>query len=542
MLRALRPSLALEALIAAFVMCCASFVLQGDVGFGWADEGLLWYASQRTHAGELAIRDFFAYDPGRYDWNSWIFSLLGDGGLRSLLIAAAAFGALGLATSWYAMGVARVAFGWRLVFGVLLAIGLGYPRHKVYEQTISLLLVCVAFLVLTSPRAGGRWFVFGVSAGLAAAFGRNHGVFFLATALLLAIYLTVVVRARPSASSMVLFPLGVVVGYLPVIVRLAVDTAFRNSFLASVQAVAQWQLPVPIPFVWRIDYTQGSPYDLAQATAIGVLCVLIPTAYLLVAAWMWRGRTRWDGLPPAALLAFAAACAGLPYLQQAFDRADFGHIAQATLPVFVLLAAVNACRFEHRLGGFAVRAGVAGAVVVILLAWLPSQPGIRFMRMEALQPGSTQPISISGSVFRVNSPQAEFLSTLDKLKRQCGLVDRQLLAMPHFPGVYAYLGLTAPFWEMYYLYARDSAFQKKHIEAIADVKVVVMAPEATFDNLERLKLRHTYGDLLDYVHSQYRKSAVLPYGAELHVRACGDGDSGTAAQGCCAIPPSVAAR
>lgn len=82
----------LEAMLGASILSIITFLLQSNYGFGWADEGLLWYASQRTHAGDLPIRDFFAYDPGRYYWNSFFFWMLDDTGLRSLLIAAATFG------------------------------------------------------------------------------------------------------------------------------------------------------------------------------------------------------------------------------------------------------------------------------------------------------------------------------------------------------------------------------------------------------------------------------------------------------------------
>lgn len=149
-----------EAVLGSAVLCALSFFLFSRYGFGWADEGLLWYASQRTYAGELAIRDFFAYDPGRYYWNSFFFLTLGDTELSSLLIAAAAFGGVGLTVSWYTLGAAKINFGWRLFFAIAITIALAYPRHKVYEQTLSLLLVSVAYFVLSSPSSIRRWFVF----------------------------------------------------------------------------------------------------------------------------------------------------------------------------------------------------------------------------------------------------------------------------------------------------------------------------------------------------------------------------------------------
>ena len=118
----------------------------------------------------MAIRDFLAYDPGRYWWNSFFFSLLDDTGLRSLLIAASAFGWLGLAVSWYTLGAAKIAFPLRLFFGVALTIALAYPRHKIYEQGLSLVLVSTIYFVLVAPHQLKRWFFFGCMTGIAAVY------------------------------------------------------------------------------------------------------------------------------------------------------------------------------------------------------------------------------------------------------------------------------------------------------------------------------------------------------------------------------------
>lgn len=72
------------------------FLFQGHVGFNISDEGYLWYGSQRVTVGEVPLRDFMAYDPGRYYWVASIMSLLNDSGIIALRISIAILEVLSL--------------------------------------------------------------------------------------------------------------------------------------------------------------------------------------------------------------------------------------------------------------------------------------------------------------------------------------------------------------------------------------------------------------------------------------------------------------
>ncbi|SAL66415.1 hypothetical protein AWB74_03721 [Caballeronia arvi] len=517
--RSSRPfsSSVFESVGGAILLCGLAFLLQHRYGFGWADEGLLWYDSQRTSLGGVPLRDYYGYDPGRYYWVSVFFHLLGRDGLHELLVANAAFGALGLAAVWLAMCTSGMRFGWRLSAAILLTMALGYPRHKVYEQSLSLILVACVFYVLVKSTSARRWMIFGILTGLAAFIGRNSGVYFVGGALISGL---VVVLTRSPASALksaAYYSAGVVVGYAPMLLLLAFVPGMWSAFVESVLFLPHWQLRLPIPFPWRISIAGIEWIDAAQRIAISIACVLVPLYYaagLICTVIERRRATAW--FPPAALTA-AGCIAGIAYLYQSFDRADFGHIANGLLPAFVAVFA----------GAFALHETTRARVLSLALplcfgivaaaCWLPYEPALQFARARQVDPHSVADLLIDGKSFEVYAYQAETLTAVKQAAARCGVDGHGLLAAPHFPGVYAFLNAKAPFWEMYYLYPRSIEFQRMHIRAIADTRVILLAPDATIDGLEGLKLKNTYGELMKFIESRYTPLDVaLPNGYKLY--------------------------
>ena len=174
----------LEAALLSVAAATFVFLIQWRYGFNWGDEGWLWYISQRVTVGEVPIRDVFSYDPGRYYWSAGIFKILGRNGFFEQLLANYLFGIFGLAITYVSMSAARMTRAWRVSILVLLAVVLGFPRHKVYEQTLSLVAAAATALVLTSPEKLKRWFLYGIATGLAAFIGKNSGLYFAVAAIL----------------------------------------------------------------------------------------------------------------------------------------------------------------------------------------------------------------------------------------------------------------------------------------------------------------------------------------------------------------------
>lgn len=514
----------IQAGAAAILLSGLLFAWQWKYGFNLGDEGLLWYISQRIHFGEMPIRDVFGYDPGRYIWSAAWFKILGSDGLFDQRLANAAFGMLGLASAYASMHSARIRAAIRYVVVIALAIALCYPLHKVYEQSLSLIGVALVACVLRQPTVRRWWIVLGISTGIAACIGRNSGLFY-AIATCAALGSTWRLQGRQVAwHSALRYAGGVIAGYAPMLAWFVADGRFRHAMIESLLFTPKWEIPLPIPFPWRVGQGFSSVHAL-QATMISWLVVLAIVLYLIHAFRLIRALSARE--PMTALLALEAAAVyvGLPYLYQSFGRADFPHIAQGFLPLFILAGTqlTASARLYRRL-----LAGIF--LTVAMMAWLPSLPGIRFWLLQRGNANATGIIGMDGHRFVLGRGTAMLLQSTRRVAEACHVGDGQFVAMPHYPGLLAYLHVRSPYWEMYYLYPRSRAFQEKEIRLLEKnrARLAVVNASATIDGRKDMRLAALDPILLHYIRTHFserRDVPGAPGNVQFLVRNCSAGTS-----------------
>src|SRR5688572_5221607 len=195
------------------------------------DEGYLWYGVQRVMAGEVPIRDFDAYDPGRYYWAAALMSLWGDDGILSLRVAVALFQWVGLAAALVLLARERGKVDpvfWALAALTLLAWML--PRHKLFDITLSIVLVAALAQLIERPVVA-RYFIAGGIVGLAAVFGRNHGVYGVVGSIAAIGYLASGASGVSVPRAFTAWAAGVAVGYVPVPLLMVLAPGSFEPFL-----------------------------------------------------------------------------------------------------------------------------------------------------------------------------------------------------------------------------------------------------------------------------------------------------------------------
>ncbi|CAG9169625.1 hypothetical protein [Cupriavidus pampae] len=490
--RAMRDAILL--LLAGFVTL-GMFLWQGDKGLNLPDEGFFWYGVQRVLSGEVPIRDFMAYDPGRYYWSAAILRLLGTESLLALRATAAIFQMLGVYIALRLLD--READTARPVVMIAAAVVLNawfYPWFKVFDMVPSIALVAgLAFAIeRPSPR---RLFIVGLIVGLAAIFGRNHGVYGLAGSVGIMLFLTIRRdhRLRPVAA-LTSWAAGIAVGFLPIpVMALAIPgfgEAFWQSIVFLVTGVKGTNIPLPVPWPWLVPTEKMLPIDAAAALAQGAFFVLLITFGILTPLWAlvqrWRGKLVSPALVASGMLA-------LPYAHYAFSRADIVHLAQGIFPMMIGSFALLLNRPAWVQGLAAIMLG-AGS----LLAVLPVDPG-----WQCHQAADCVKIEAGGSDVLVSPRIAQDVTLIEKLGRAAG-EHSNILVLPFWPGAYALLQRRSPTWETYALFPRSAAFEQTELARIrAATPTLVMINDAPLDEREELRFHNTHPLIYQYVMDNY---------------------------------------
>ncbi len=491
------------------------FLLQWRYGFNWADEGWLWYGSQRTALAEVPLRDFFSYDPGRYYWSAFVFKIVGNNGFFEQLLANYLFATIGVALTYLAMLHAGMGGMWRLSILLLLGLVSGFPRHKIYEQTLSLLAVAAIAFLFAAPQRLKRWLLLGALTGLAVFVGRNSGLFCLIAGVI-AFGLLSKRSSRPAVAPVcAAFGIGMILGYAPMIFMFIFVHNFFRPFFQSVLLTPHWAWSLPIPFPWHVHLNSLHGIDLLQARAVSWLCIAVPLTYALL---MWRAVRSNTQLSPVESLAVGASCAGAGFLVHAFYTADFFHIAQGVVP-FVVAGGAFSAHLWHTGARRSSLAVVCLLASLVLACWLPMEPLVQYFRAETRAPDGVRQINIGGDSFTVPVQQAAVMETVANLFRNCGAHDGGFLAAPYYPGLYAYLGTRSPLWDTYFLWHRPEEIQKTEIAALREypTSLVLLNAASAMNGREGLKLENTNPNLLQYIVSHYQPSDLkLPGGFELY--------------------------
>lgn len=451
----LRPYFSILLLTIASVLVL--FILESHAGFSLLDEGFLWYGVQRVMLGEVPMRDFMAYDIGRYYWSAALMSLWGSNGIVALRFAIAVFQATALIIGLTAL--TRHSTKQHFLFWLVVVVTLltwVSPQYRAFDISLPIILVGTLAFLVEKPSAR-RYFLTGIVVGLVSIFGRNHGLYGVLGSISVLAYSTIRqtegLRLRDAFAS---WMLGVVVGYLPVLVFLVVVPGFAHAFWESILLLFEIKatnISLPVPWPWLAPIGQLPILRLLRGMMMGVFFIAIVAFGILGMVLAICKKLQGKHLSPTLIAAISLA---LPYAHHAYSRPDIGHLAPGVIPFIMGMLVL--------IGAQSIMIKSVSAVLLCGASWWAMAP--TYSGWACYSNPQCVEIKVSGDLLTIDRETANSLTLLNKLAEQLSPDGQTFMATPFWPGAYAALGRKSPVWEIYALFPRSNAFQQAEIERI----------------------------------------------------------------------------
>ncbi len=492
----------LSAVLLAGGASALGFAWLGDRELNLADEGFLWYGVKRVLEGEVPVRDFQAYEPGRYVWCALLAPLFGSG-ILGVRASVAVFQGLGL---FFGLLAARRLGGrkflWQLLVLPILWLWM-FPRHKLFEPAIALVLVW-GFVRLLEHPSQARRFACGLLVGSAASFGRNHALYGTLAALLAFLFLEFQQRRRELLRGSLSFALGALSGSAPLWLALLLVPGLGASFVEEVLAVGRKgaNLPSPWPWPWRIPVLERETLAwLAEVSlALAFLLPLLALGWGMVAVL----RLRAEEIASRALL-LAGLVVGLPYLHHAMVRSDLAHLAQCIHPLLLaLLALPRGARARGVCAGalLGVSALVATEHNALLYDLVPWHPATGYLER-----------SVAGETLRLAPGNAGYLDRLEQTLGGTVRPDEEIFIAPSRPTLYPVLGKRSPVRQIYFLWFANPE-EEREIAAELERRAVewVLLVDTAVGSREDLRFANTHPHVMDHIERRFERvpTPLLP--------------------------------
>jgi len=487
--------------ILSFLAIAALFLYQGKYGFSLWDEGYLWYGAQRVMVGEVPLRDFMAYDPGRYYWSAAWMAATGSKGIVALRLSVAMFQALGLFSGLFLIARScRNSSVSHLLVSSLILVTWMYPRHKLFDISISIFIIGYLSYLIQKP-VNSRFLVTGICVGLTALFGRNHAVYAVFGCLVTLVWTVMQTKSLGGIvkNSLYLFA-GVIAGYAPMLLMILIIPGFAQAFWESIRflfEVGNTNIPLPMPWPWLVQVHTLTAIESVRQVMVGLFFVCLPLAGMVSLIWVFWSRSKGKLIPPAVV---ASAFLILPYTQFAFSRADVNHLAQSIFPLLIIVTT-----------SLSTQSGIKKwAPSIILLAsslcvMLPVQP-----LWQCIQQKNCATIEVSGDQLTVDPDTASQIALVRNLNDYYTPNGQSFLAEPYWPGAYALLERKSPVWEIFALFPRSNRFEKIEIERIRQSKPrFVIILDLALDGHEEMRFKNTHPQTNQFIVDNFDFDAKL---------------------------------
>ena len=487
---------ALKITLLSLALVIFSLLLQGNIGLNLADEGYLWYGAIQTVSGQVPFRDFQSYDPGRYYWAAAWSMLLGKG-IISLRISLAIFQSIGL--TFGLLALRRVIRSqWMLTIAGLLLLVWMIPRHKVFESSLTMAAVYFAVRLIESPSLR-QHFISGIFVGIAAFFGRNHGLYNFVAFFLLILFIWYKSDRTIFVNRMGSWMAGILVGYSPMLIMMLTVSGFYDSFIDRIMLLIRLRrtnIALPIPWPWRYNYSRMNLVEGIRVFSQGTFFLLLPLFYAFAVMSALLSKKH---LLKHKTLLIASAAVGVMYMHLCFSRADLGHLGNGIAPFLTgLLSLPFAFNFNHK-------KILNTILLLVLLGMTLFSAGMASpYYQKANSPSDFIKYNIAGDHLWIDTWTAWHINIVEEINSRKVSQNEGFMIAPYWPGLYPVLQRKSPIRDIYFLRPQTEQRQKEIIQQLKEKNVNwVFLGDMGQDGRDDLRFRNTQKLLWQHFRSQF---------------------------------------
>lgn len=456
-----------------------------------ADEGYLWFGVMQVLNGKVPIRDFRAYDPGRYYWLALLASLFG----RKLLVIR-----LGLLFSQLiALGVALVivySVSEKMISvifaGFILAFWM-FPRHKQIDIMFSMTTPFFAVLLAVEP--GTSIFILsGCYLSICFLFGLNHGLYASASLFLV---MSCLLLGQKINLMEFLFWEAVILGLaaFPVLLMFFFISGYFGDYweqkISRILKRGTANLPLPIPFLWKKAPFKQKNIESGEQWLIKSLFTFLPVLYISVIIFVLLLTS---SITPQHYSWLALSFCGLCYLHHAYSRADLSHLAQSIAP-FILLVTIIASEFSYWW-----IAGLVFAVLSMRYIYWNNQIWIR----AAFKRYQVKEFDIGEVVLKLPIKQAAYIERVRTLVDTYSEKGDSVVLLPKILTLYPMMQRKAAVYDIFCVYTASQLEQARMIKEIKSSKsVFVLIHNVAMDQRAELCFERTHPAVWAYLKSAW---------------------------------------
>jgi len=180
---------------------------------------------------------------------------------------------------------------------------------------------------------------------------------------------------------------------------------------------------------------------------------------------------------------------------------DFAHLAQAIHPVLLCVIGLIALCIENG------KRWLAASISIALIAFTTATAmyATPLADYRRLLPTERATMQIDGQAFYVTASQKQLLTKLQPEVALSVKPGESFAAAPLFPFAYAFMHARSPWWDIYHLFTRDSAWQQRMIQALSDqhVSLIMLSTDVAVDGREELKFPNSNPLVWRYIQIHY---------------------------------------